>query len=426
MTSVTIRSIEESLQQVLARWKKAFTQFDELRQASRSAVVRWEWTEFERYSLLPFYFKRYPGRGRVLTEPTDKIGFYYRYGLDELNRPRIHIFYNYVDFHGREIIQQDRHRYFDRDDLGETFYTYTDILAEIIEFSVPPRIPLKVQQIFIENGRVIRHASFRLNGYTPLYSEKGSHPDALYEWLGYNGRFKLVEKYVYAGSRLTSIQLYSETPGIAPYKTEEHFFYDDAGRLLRIEQLNESEQRHLLYKKREKGQTFKSIRQAAIQKLIEAIVERLRTEHISEKLCCIELFYQSGSSHFPPTIFLCREADRQALLASNNPEAKYYIFSPGLMGEPWYLEITDPDVLEICSQLEQEIQSGQKWDAATGILREVAAALTHFDWRNSLNITPDFVVFAIDWEVEGDHLADVLRASASKDQLREWKAKGWL
>jgi hypothetical protein len=426
MTRETIMSIEKSLQQVLVRWKNAFTQFDELRQASRSAVVRWEWTEFERYSLLPFYFKRYPGRGRVLTEPNDKTGFYCRYGLDELNRPRILAFYNYMGLQTREIIRQDRLNNFERYDLGETFYTYTDSLVEIIEYSVPPRIPLKVQQIFIENGQVIRHASFRLNGYTSLYSEKGSNPDTLYEWLGYNGRFKLVEEYVYDGNRVVGIRLYRETPGIAPYRAEEQFFYDGAGRLLRIEQLNESGQRRLLYKKREKGQTFRSIRQAATQRLIESIVERLRAENIGEKLCCIDLFYQSGSSHFPPIIFLSRDADRQKLLAANNPEAKYYIFNPGLIGEQWYLEITDADTLEICSQLEQEIQSGQKWDAATGILREVAATLTHFDWSNILNITPDFVVFAIDWEVEGDDLANVLKASASKDQLREWKAKGWL
>ena len=34
-----------------------------------------------------------------------------------------------------------------------------------------------------------------------------------------------------------------------------------------------------LDKKREKGQTFRSIRQAATQKLIESIVERLRAEN---------------------------------------------------------------------------------------------------------------------------------------------------
>ena len=181
-----------------------------------------------------------------------------------------------------------------------------------------------------------------------------------------------------------------------------------------------------MYRKREKGQTFKSIREAATQKMIDAVVERLRAENISEKLCCIELFYQGGLSYFPPPIFLGQEEDRQQLLASNNPDARHSVFAPGLMGESRYLEITDPDTLEICGQLEQEIQSGQKWDTAVGILRDVAAALTRYDWSEILDVTPDFVVFAIDWEMEGDHLAAVLGASASKDQVREWKAKGWL
>jgi hypothetical protein len=418
--------IEEYLSQVLERWKEAFGQDGELRAASESAVVRWEWTELERYSLLPLFFKRNPGRGRTINEPPDKIGYYYRYGLDELNRPRIQFFYNYMDIYGLELIQRDRLRNFDRDDVGETFYSYTDALAEIIEFSVPPCIPLKVQQIFIENGRVIRYASLRLNGYTPLYSKKGKNPDVLYEWLGPNGRFKQLEEYIYDGNHLTSILLYNESPGISPFRAEERFSYDDAGKLLRIERHNENGQRQLLYRKREKGQTFKSIREAATKKMIEAIIERLRAENISEKLCCIELIYQSGLSYFPPPIFIGRDEDRQQLLAGNNPDARYYLFAPGLMGESRYLEITNPGTLEICSQLEQEIQTSQKWDTAVGILRDVAAALTRFDWSEILDVTPDFVVFAIDWEMEGDHLAEILGASASKDQLREWKAKGWI
>jgi hypothetical protein len=419
-------TIEESLQQVLARWKRAFTQYDELRQMSTSAVVRWEWTEFERYILLPFYFQRHPGRGRVITAPTDRMSYYYHYGFDGSNRPRIHLFYNYLDLPEAEFIKQADLGSMHRNDLGQAFYTYSDNLAEVVEYSLPPRIPLKLQQIFSENKRVIRHASLRLNGYTPLYSEKGRDPDQLYEWLGYNGRFRLVEEYVYDGHRLTSILRYNESPGLTPYKAEEHFFYDDAGKLVRIEQVDEHGGRQLLYKQRGKGQNFKSIRQAAIQKLIPAIANRLREEHISEKLCYIELFYQSGSSHFPPTIFLGREKDRQELLTSDNKENRYFIFAPGMTGKPWSLDLTDPDVLDICSQLEQEIQSSQKWDAATSILRQVAAGLTRYDWRDIIEVTPDFVVFAIDWEVEGDHLAEVLASSVSQAQLSEWRARGWL
>ncbi|MGW8251289.1 MAG: hypothetical protein ACWGO1_11655, partial [Anaerolineales bacterium] len=336
------------------------------------------------------------------------------------------VLYNYMDAYDSNFLQQDHLRNYERDDLGETFYTYDDDLMEIIEYSVPPRIPLKVQQIHSENGRVTRHASFRLNGYTPLYSQKGSHPQELYEWLGYNGRFKLVEEYIYDGERLTHIQRYSETPGMAPYKDEEVFSYDEAGKLARIERTDENGQRRLLFRKREKGQTFKSLREAASRKMIEAIVQRLRTESIRQKLCYLELFYQSGDSHFPPAIFLGLEKDRQKLLASANTDARYHVFALGLVGEPRHLEITDPETLEICSQLEQEIAAGQKWDTARDVLREVAAALTRFDWGGILDITPDFVVFAIDWEMEGDHLAEVLGASISKEQLQEWKNKGWL
>jgi hypothetical protein len=96
------------------------------------------------------------------------------------------------------------------------------------------------------------------------------------------------------------------------------------------------------------------------------------------------------------------------------------------MGSIRNLEIDDPDTLEICGQLESEIKSGEKWRTATSILRDVAAALTRYDWNGLLETTADFVVFAIDWEAEGDHLADVLEASVSKEQLREWKTKGWL
>lgn len=417
---------EKSLQQVLGRWKKAFGQYDELRAAAELAIVRWQWTDGERYSLLPFHFKRFPGRARVLKEPPTSVGYYIRYGFDEQSRPRLHRFYDYLGLHGRDHLRRDRIRDFTRDDVSETFYTYTDTLAEIVEFSVPPRIPLKVQQVFYQDGRVTRHASFRLNGYSPLYSKKGKNPDALYEWLGPNGRFERVEQYVYDDSRLTSILLYGKQPGASPFKAEERFTYDEAGKLLRIERFHESGYSRLLYLKRKKGQTFQSIRKAATQKMIEAIIARLNAENIKEKLCCIELSYRAVSRHFPPFLVLGLEDDRRRLLDSGNPDALYHAFAPALMGQMHWLEITDPDTLEICSQLEQEIQAGSKWDTATHILRDVAAALTRHDWSGILDTTPDFVVFAIDWEMEGDRLAAVLGASASQEQLREWEEKGWL
>src|SRR3989304_4441093 len=98
-------------------------------------------------------------------------------------------------------------------------------------------------------------------------------PEGRYEWLGPSGGFKQVEEYVYDGDRLTRILLYIEPPGPPPFKAEERFFYDETGKILRIDRQNENGQRQLLYRKREKGQTFKSIREAATQKMIDAVVE---------------------------------------------------------------------------------------------------------------------------------------------------------
>jgi hypothetical protein len=421
---------QESLNQIVDRWKKAFSQYDALKLAAEPAIVRWEWTDFERHSLLPFYFNRYPGRGRALKGYPTAASYYYRYGFDELNRPRMLRFYDYFhDSQGHAHLQQDRMHNFERDDLAETFFCYSDTLAEIIEFSVPPRIPLKVQQIIYEDERVIRHVSFRLNGYTALYSEMGQDPDELYDWLGPNGRSQQVEQYFYDGDRLTHLLLYSKHPGSPPLNiinAEESFSYDDAGKLLRIERRYESGERQILYQRREKGQTLKSLQENATQKMIAAIVERLQAENIRQKLCCIELSYRTVSRYFPPLILLGFDEDRQRLLASGDAQDRYSAFAPALLGQIRYLEINDPEALEICSQLEGEILSRQRWRTATSILRNVAAALTRYDWNGILNTTADFVVFAIDWEMEGDQLPAVLGASVSKEQINEWKIKGWL
>jgi len=425
-------TFEQDLDQVQTRWKEAFSQHKALGKAAASAVTRWEWTSDERYSLLPFHFQRYPGRGRVLKDPPASVDSYIRYGFDEQDRVRLHRHHYYLGLHGDRILARHRQRDFRvDDDVSETFYLYHDTLVETIQFSIRPnillpRIPLKVEAIHYKDGRVARYARFRLNGYTPLYSKKARDPDQLYQWLGPNGRFKWAEQYVYDGDRLTSILLYGEQSGAGPFQAEERLTYDEAGKLLRIERFYQGGRSQLVYQKRKRGQTFKSIREAATKKMIAAIIDRLRAENIQETLCCIELSYQAVSDHFPPHLILGLTRDRQRLLDSGDPDARYHVFAPALMGAMHFLSISDPDTLEICSQLEQEIQAGSKWDTATEILRDVAAALTRHDWTGVLNVTPDFVVFAIDWEMEGDDLERVLGASASRDQLAEWKQKGWL
>jgi hypothetical protein len=400
---------EKSLTQIVDRWKEAFGEYGALRAAAEPDVVRWEWAPWgDRYSLLPFYFQRYPGRVRALKAPPAPHWQHVQYGLDARDRPRLHRFYVTLE------------------QAFEAFYTYGEEMAERVEFSIPPRIPLQVQRVFYDGGRVVRHVLFRLNGYTPLYSQKKDDPEALYQWLGPEGRFEKVEEYLYEGDRLTAILTYDEAPGAGAFQAEERLTYDGAGKLLRIDRVSPDGRSQLVYQKRAKGETFASIRQAATEKLVEAIVETLRAADLREPLYCIELSYLSGNRPFPPCIIPGPESRRQALLASADPGARHLLFSQVFRDPETWLEIDEPGVLEACARLEQEIEAGQRWTAATRVLRDVAATLSHRDWTGILDVTPDFVVYAIDHELEGDRLEQVLRASTSADQIREWKRKGWL
>ena len=52
------------------------------------------------------------------------------------------------------------------------------------------------------------------------------------------------------------------------------------------------------------------------------------------------------------------------------------------------------------------------------------AALSRHDWSGELDVTDDFVAFAIDPEL--DDLEQALSASASHDRVAAWRARGWL
>ncbi|MBN1200584.1 MAG: hypothetical protein JXJ20_01890 [Anaerolineae bacterium] len=398
---------QEALERALARWKAAFGQYSALKSAAEAAVVRWEWTDGTRYSPLPFYFKRHPGRARPLKAPPASKSQRTEYGLDEQKRPRVRRLYNY------------------QEKAFETFFCYDANPVEIVKFSPRPHIPLGVEQVYYEQDRVVWYAMFGLNGYAPLYSRKARRgPDALLDWLGYNGRLQTAECYRYDGERLATIDSYHERPGASPFRIEERFCYDEAGRLARIEGHYENGWTRTVYRRRVRGQSFKSIREATTNKLVEAVIERLRAEAITDTLCCIELAYRTVTNHFPPYIMLGPQGRRQALLDSGDPDARFWVFTPGMYDQSLWLEITDPATLQLCQQMEQEIQMGQRWETATDILRDVAAALTRHDWSGILDVTPDFVVFAIDHEM--DDLVEALSASVSQEQIAAWQAKGWL
>jgi hypothetical protein len=182
----------------------------------------------------------------------------------------------------------------------------------------------------------------------------------------------------------------------------------------------------LVYQRRKKGENFESLASELVRRLAAAVAARLAVERIAEQVCFIELSYRAGDVHFPPLVVIGLERDRRRMLASGDPEAPLFAFNAAMLGSMHYVEIDDPETTQLCDRLEQEVRAGGRWKAATRILREVAAELTRRDWTGLLDVTGEFVVFAIDWEMEGDDLERILAASVSGEQIREWRKNGWL
>ncbi|MHC4216186.1 MAG: hypothetical protein ACYSWP_22765 [Planctomycetota bacterium] len=398
---------EEIGKNVVERWKKAFGEYEILVANAEREIVRYKWADGERYNPLPLYFLRFPGRARALKRPPESKTNYTEYGLDDDGVPRLCRHYDYM---GRDLT---------------TFYVYNDGQCEIIGYSRPPRVPVRVEQILFENSRVSRHVRFQLNGHPMVNSEEDMDPNKIWESRRSSGSFKILEDYVYERDRLTEIHICVDAAGKEPSNRQEHFSYDEAGKLAQIERFHKGGLRQIVYRRREKGQTFKSIRQNSVEKMVRVIIDKLRNENIREKLYCIALSYRAITNYFPPLIIAAPESYRNELLGSNNKDELCCMFIPVLQNpeEHWH-RITDPEMLEACRQLEQEIKMKSKWDTATEILQEVACTLSHYDWTGILNVTPDFVVFAIDFEA--DDLTNALRQSASEEQINKWKREGWL
>ncbi len=419
---------EEELRSLLESWKKAFGQYDLHRSKAEKEAVRWEWTDGERYNPLPYHFVRFPGRGRILKDAPNSIGNYFLYGFDGQNRVCLQREYEYKPHPPAALLQ----KMFRREDvskelLRENFYHYLPDRIEILGFSAAPHppLPLSIQQIFFEKRKVKFSGSFRVNGYSPAYREKGADPDGLYAWLGPNGRFITAEAYRYAGERLKAISGYSQVPGIGPHSWQEQFGYDAAGALVSIDRVFENGQKQAVYRKREKGQTFQDIRDVATTKLVEAITQRVRAANIREKVYGIELSYNKFAEQFPPSILILPESYRSKMLQSHDPRDRRCIFSP-VFEKEWLFSLDDPQTMELCALLEQEIRAGDRWEDAASILRDVAAILTRQDWTTVLDTSSDFVVFALDPELEGGELVEVLSSSVSEKQVQEWVEKGWL
>ena len=391
--------MEEPLRSAVAHWKAWFGRRDELRKGILPEVARWEWSIGPRYSLLPLFFQRYPGRGRLLKDVPARKAQHRETGLDSGGRPIVQRVYDY------------------RERASETFFLHGDVETRFVEFGPKPYLPLESTRILSEGGRVIRHEQFRLNGYTDKYPKFAKPPERLVQWLGPLGRFLLTEDYRYDGEQLTAIEMYGESPGVGPYRVTDHISYDADGSLIGIDRVWADGTRQVVYRPRGRGLTLDELRNAAIAELVPAVVHAIRKAAPGERLYCLSLLYQEVAQYFPPLVVLGLERERARI---GDPSLVFYpLLSGGIS-----LELSNPDRLTSCRLFDQEVRSSQRWELGKALLRGAALELTRHDWTGALDVTDDFVAFAADPELSD--LEEELSLVAPAERVTEWRARGWL
>lgn len=102
-----------------------------------------------------------------------------------------------------------------------------------------------------------------------------------------------------------------------------------------------------------------------------------------------------------------------------NP-AEYATQAPGF-------ELTEPaDVVEAERLLRQEAELTDDEQSAAKLLGRVAKRLAGLDW-SAFPRADDFVVFAMDWEIEDQaDIEQALRRSVPSDTVRSFRQRGWL
>lgn len=384
----------------IRHWKSWFGRRAEVVDRILPDVERWEWSTGSRWSVLPFHFERYPGRGRVLREPPS---------------PKAQCTESGYGSDGRLLVERT---YDHREQAHETYLLHGEPGTEIVAFSPRPHIPLEGARVIVNGGRVDRHVSFRLNGYTPKYAEVGRSPERLVEWLGPNGRQFLVEDYHYEGGALREVAAYAEMPGVGPARFSDRFAYESDGSLAGIDRAWPDGTMQAVYRPRRKGRTLEALLDAAVAELVPAVLDTIGTGAPRERLYCVELSYREVERYFPPLITLGLERSRAGPL--RDPTS---VFRPLLLGGRT-LDLPDPDALASCRQFDQEVRSSQRWELGGTMLRRAAAELSRRDWHGIAEVTDDFVVFATDPEF--DDLEEALASSARPGDIANWKAKGWL
>ncbi|MEN9359234.1 MAG: hypothetical protein RL095_769 [Verrucomicrobiota bacterium] len=157
---------------------------------------------------------------------------------------------------------------------------------------------------------------------------------------------------------------------------------------------------------------IKLLSEAFTTRLAAKILDILRAHTATSSLIALEISYLDGEL---PTLIPLTQNDAIGLLVlvSEIPESHWLSFSADESFEGW-------------EEFNQMVEVALSPEPRSKMLRSAARQVTELA-RTQLTVPPDFVAYAINWEMEGDDIAKILKqCGATPATLKNWKKKGWI
>jgi hypothetical protein len=157
-------------------------------------------------------------------------------------------------------------------------------------------------------------------------------------------------------------------------------------------------------------------------RLLELIPRTLGMAKVSEPVYCLVLAYDGeGNGVLPPALGVGLESERKDWLKQHGAKAKNYVWNPAEFQhyEKKHTQLNDEELDDWCSQLNDLLDERGSDAPARKLLCEIAGELGARNWRGKLKVTPDFVAYAVDYELA--QLRRNMKQSVPAEKLQRLK-----
>lgn len=387
-----VPTLEELRDDLIRRWKEAFDRRAEA-DAEAPGIAETVFTDLPAFALSGYTPSKFKPGARVRKTPSGD-------GEDYVFE---------VDSQGRPLRVRSAHKVNGVEWKG--FYRYAPDEVENIEFCVQTAVPNLYNRLVLREGSIIAEQRFICNGGgSGDHLERGSTADKIERILADpHAHFVYVTRYHVEDGLTRSGEEHHEVGGKI-YRPNLEYSWA-GGKLERIIQHWPGGDRRTLFAAKTKA-TLAELSQDLSDRIATAALAALAGAQLHAPLVALELNYREGDRHIPLLIPLTTLDQVDSLNLAGHIAPNRWV---ALAEEQFAPEITQFDA-----------RTSGNSNAVSKMLRNAARLVTQRA-PGVIDVSPEFIAFAIDWEVEGHELAKILKqCGAPPAQLKAWKAQGWI